>query len=666
MRSVRTISKKANPTPWLQTFLEFPKDKDGIIYVRQSRLTQVQNNIHSFEMQTDKFVEHFRNMGCTGKITIIPDDEGMSGSLDMHERPGMSKTMLAIAEHKKGLNNLGWVAAVHVNRFFRDQWMINPDVFIKECYESDIVVATLRMNYNFRDPYSYSQRIFRIEAEEAARHLEWMKLVLGGGKSAASDKGYYDGRPLPWGYLVDRSDLRQKKYYVYRPHAEIVFWLFKRFFELDGNFPALKREVEQLSYLFPPFEPGVDTTGLRRAKRRRVAPPTLGFTPSEDGLKGILTNPVYIGWWLPIEGGVIENNHEAIVDDWLFFYAHKHISTYDLNGERQRPAINRNGNTEAILKKVTRTATDLPVYACNEGRNNASMYHFAEYSMLNKRHVFYLPVALIDSAFLEKFIERLKGWEGCEDWEDKIEHLRAQRERKKQTIHNLIAEAQRRWQEAMATLKDPNIPKTTQMKIDLANECAGLENKIAKLQQDVLATDTNQEEEELVQYEIYTLLPDIIENWPQLPYEQKLRIVGAFVRRVVLDRPTPGWAMQQIEWKRTNWDVDIAYRRLESHGGDWSTEEEERLTECYPTLSATELVQAFPTRTYNALKQKASRLNVTRKKGECESSGYKQFRTVCFQDVEFAKEQGLVLHDKNPQWRSQPRPYLRYARTHQP
>src|SRR5437763_1305178 len=186
MNAKRSINREVNSTtpPWTPGMFDLPKDKDGIIYVRQSSELQQKNNIHSFEMQTEKFLEHFRNMGCTGIITIIADDEAMSGTLDMHERPGAARMMLLIKEHQQGKNNLGWVAAVHINRFFRDQWMINPDLFIKACYESDIVVATLTMTFNFRDPSGYSQRIFRIEAEEAARHLEWMKLVLGGGRSA--------------------------------------------------------------------------------------------------------------------------------------------------------------------------------------------------------------------------------------------------------------------------------------------------------------------------------------------------------------------------------------------------------------------------------------------------------------------------------------------------
>ena len=53
---------------------DFPKDKPGVIYVRQSTLVQIQRNLHSFEMQTSDFVEHFRHRGVTANIEIIADD----------------------------------------------------------------------------------------------------------------------------------------------------------------------------------------------------------------------------------------------------------------------------------------------------------------------------------------------------------------------------------------------------------------------------------------------------------------------------------------------------------------------------------------------------------------------------------------------------------------
>jgi hypothetical protein len=141
-----------------------------------------------------------------------------------------------------------------------------------------------------------------------------------------------------------------------------VFWLFKRFLELDGNFAELCREAEKMPYLFPAFEEWVDPKNISRfsgnRKNRGGSLITEGlykgcYKPTADGLKSILTNPVYIGWWLPLEGGVIENNHEPIVDETLFSYAHKRLSTYTLYGERQQPArITRPG--QAGQKKLIR------------------------------------------------------------------------------------------------------------------------------------------------------------------------------------------------------------------------------------------------------------------------------------------------------------------------
>ncbi len=167
--SVRSISRKENmhTSPWAVGLLEFPKEKDGVIYVRQSSLTQQQTNIHSFEMQTDKFVEHFRNMGCTGHIEIVADDEAMSGTLDIHKMPGLSRIIRLIEE--EGGMRLGWIGAVHVNRLTRDPWLIKPGILMQHCHDHNVWISTLRMHFNFKD--EYCQRVFMLEAEEAARHL---------------------------------------------------------------------------------------------------------------------------------------------------------------------------------------------------------------------------------------------------------------------------------------------------------------------------------------------------------------------------------------------------------------------------------------------------------------------------------------------------------------
>ena len=138
--STKSIKRKENTNPGTLGLSDLPKDKDGLIYVRQSSLVQVRNNIHSFEMQTDKFLEHFRDIGFTGHIEIIADDEAMSGTLDIHERPGMTRVVRMIEE-----GEVGWIGAVHVNRLTRDPWLLTPAHLMKQCYKHDVWIITLRM-----------------------------------------------------------------------------------------------------------------------------------------------------------------------------------------------------------------------------------------------------------------------------------------------------------------------------------------------------------------------------------------------------------------------------------------------------------------------------------------------------------------------------------------
>src|SRR6266487_5047669 len=479
--SVRNITRKENmyTNPWATGLLEFPKEKDGVIYVRQSSLTQQQTNVHSFEMQTDKFVEHFRKMGCTGQIEIVPDDEAMSGTLDIHKMPGLSRIVRLIEE--EGGERLGWIGAVHVNRLTRDPWLIKPGILMQKCHDHNVWISTLRMHFNFKD--EYCQRVFMLEAEEAARHLKWMKIVLGGGKSTASDHGYYDGRYITPGYIVDRTDPQRKKYIIYRPHAEIVFWLFKRFFELDGDFPQLCREVEQMPYVFPKFEDWVDPKTISRFSLHRTKRGNRteegDYKLYRHGLESILTNPVYIGWWIPQDGGVIEKNHEPIVDEGLFLYAHKRVSTFDFEGNRQKPArVIRNGHVEALLKKVLREPDGTPIYS---SRANGGLYMATKHQgLLFIDHKFVIYVKTIDRVFVEKFFERLEHWQGCEESEDKIVQKQEERQRRENLIKKQIKDAEAKMAAILDTLNTPGCPKS--MKTDLFKKYEGLEKKKAELE----------------------------------------------------------------------------------------------------------------------------------------------------------------------------------------
>src|SRR6266487_675282 len=555
--SVRSITRKENmhTNPWAAGLLEFPKEKDGVIYVRQSSLTQQQSNIHSFEMQTDKFVEHFRKMGCTGHIEIVPDDEAMSGTLDIHKMPGLSRIVRLIEE--EGGDRLGWIGAVHVNRLTRDPWLIKPGILMQKCHDHNVWISTLRMHFNFKD--EYCQRVFMLEAEEAARHLKWMKIVLGGGKSTASDHGYYDGRYITPGYIVDRTDPQRKKYIIYCPHAEIVFWLFKRFFDLDGDFPQLCREVEQMLYVFPKFEAWVDPKTISRFSLHR----TKGGNRTEagdyklyrHGLESILTNPVYIGWWIPQDGGVIEKNHEPIVDEVLFAYAHKRISIYDLNGERQKPQrVIRHSKVEALLKKVLKAPDGTPIYANSANRIYTCVEQRGRIIMQGK---FAVSVKAIDTVFLEKFFERVQDIDATQfnDWEDRIEQKRIAKAEKEKLIHTGIREATLQMSRIneLLTRTDLEKPLPASLVEALVKQYRGLESKKAELVKELENKTEEEEEDDVILYEIRTLIPRIVALWDCLPFEKRLRFVSALVREVILNRVSPSWLTMEIHWKMQDW-----------------------------------------------------------------------------------------------------------------
>ncbi|HEX6551287.1 MAG TPA: recombinase family protein [Ktedonobacteraceae bacterium] len=646
--SGRNIKKKKDQNPLVFGY-EFPLDRDGIIYVRQSSLVQFKNNIHSFEMQTDKFIEHFRNMGCTGHIEVIADDEALSGTLDIHARPGMTRMMKLIESGK-----VGWVGAVAVNRFTRDKWLITPGVLMKACHDHDVWIATLRMNFNFKD--DYCQRVFMLEAEEAARHLEWMKLVLGGALRTASSNGYYDGRWVVPGYLVDRTDPLRKKYIVYEPHAKVVRWLFMRFLQLDADLSALCREVQQMPHLFPKFESWVDTRRLKFSLKRSKTPEG-HYKPTKDGIESILTNPVYIGWWLPIGGGVIENNHEAIVEEGLFTYAHKRTSTYSLNGERQKPQrVIRYGKVEALLKRVIKDETGQSIYA-SPGRGG--LYRCNEYDGYIVKHRFMAPVPLVDSIFLEKFFERLQSnWKsGYEDWMRKLQQRSERKQSHKQELSRQIKEAQRQRQETLDILDDPDIPKTKQMKIDYANKIAGLETRIEQWQRELERPDAEDEDEEAI-HEIDQIISEIVAEWRNFPFRRRMRFVNALVKDVILSRPAPGWLRMEIRWKRPDWEIDSCFFRCTSNREAWTAEEEEIVSNMYPSEKAREILEALPDKTWSAIEHRAARLGVSKEVAadfrELGFTSNREGRSLCWLDIRFARERGLPPCAKSARWSLRP------------
>ena len=141
----------------------------------------------------------------------------------------------------------------------------------------------------------------------------------------------------------------------YEPHVPPTQWLYNRIVELDFSVRGLCREVDALPYLYPKLEDWLDPKTVARFLMKPVAsgPYAGNYKPTRQGILSLVTNPVYIGWWIPIEGEIVKNNHPAIIDEDLFWLVFDRISLYDLEGNRLKPSsVTRYGEAQGVLKKV--------------------------------------------------------------------------------------------------------------------------------------------------------------------------------------------------------------------------------------------------------------------------------------------------------------------------
>jgi hypothetical protein len=157
------------------------------------------------------------------------------------------------------------------DRLFRDETQIEVNKFILICREHDTLVVTPHMTYDFNNPYHVKQ--FRWKCEQAADFL--------------------------------------REYIRERLHAEVVRYIFNRFIELGGNVRKLFRELLKNPVLFPDFDASVDARTVSRLILRKVPG---GYHISCSGLKTLLTNIAYIGWWIH-QDTIVRDNHPAIIEE---------------------------------------------------------------------------------------------------------------------------------------------------------------------------------------------------------------------------------------------------------------------------------------------------------------------------------------------------------------
>lgn len=357
-----------------------PLDTIATVIPRQSSKAGERNNVHSQELADDElialatalgFPEHQvrldkRDMGISANTTTINDRPALREWLRESLPSGLSRVVVFSQE----------------DRAFRDEEEVELNTFIKEVKRYHGWVICGHKVYRLWEEYDAD--MFRMMCKYAAKYIiHHVRGRLHPAIARAAQRGYYDGRGINVGYLVDYDPKNPtyKHYILYPPHADLVLHeIFERFArmpypsvpalvrywnESNGMEPVIdlttheKRFIPQL--YFPLLSPEIDSRNVHKlsiAGRRSRFPDGIddplrrGWMLHVQSVRRILSNVFYLGWVLRngqiIRGEALENRqvridpkgsplvlHEPLVKDpGLFWYCFDRVSTFMIDGQR--------------------------------------------------------------------------------------------------------------------------------------------------------------------------------------------------------------------------------------------------------------------------------------------------------------------------------------------
>jgi Resolvase, N terminal domain len=658
------------------------RTKKLIVYGRQSKKFQIVDNKEAYEQQTVRLLEYGTELGWIEDAIILCYENkrqdgkwrNASATLRIDQRPGLSSVVESIkSEEVKTV--LTWA----VDRLFRDPDMIQPAVFAKICKDHKVIVITIDDYFDFNHPKRDDLTRFLETAKAAADYItKHLKGRMMPARFQVSRRGEYDGRIVPLGFIVLEEN---NKYQVYEPHAEILRYIFKRFRELDGALNLLWGEIYARGNLFPPYPKGM---GIRGARKERFEGP---FGITYQGLRDILTNPAYIGWWYfrqkdkaPL---IIKNNHSVIVDEKDFWFAFNTLSNTTITGEpnemryRFPTRFTRVGTepSQALLDGIIKSEPH-PIYVFQVAQTPESAAYIIR--ELNDRSMYRyqasIAVKVLDKIFVEKLMYHLRLLQAIEAVADKthsyksreesifayIKSMQARTNQELVSIDDQVAEVKQQiaqWQRSRRIAQEEGYEEGEREAV------RELKNKNAILSQ--LEEKKGKEVTDEKLRKAASLILNASEQYDGMTYEQKQSLVRHITAHVKLTEITNSWFLLAIEWSPFLGISykDIAYIWREGFSkNNWTKEEENTLRSFYPHIDADRdtIMKSLPDRGWYAIQRKAQRLGLS-KQHPRDNHLYNNTSlppNLSYSDLRFMEEKGLECTESKLEervwWRTAP------------
>jgi hypothetical protein len=582
----------------------------------------------STDMQQIDLPRYVKSLGWEeNQITLIDEDEGVSGAKRIDERKGMSRLYNLIITA-----GIGTVAVQAEDRLFRDETQIQVNVFIDACVKSNVRVITPYFKYNFADKYegSYHRLLFRMRAEQAA---DYLNSYVRGRLMAANERmllqGMWMGGNVNLGFMVDdRKNLSSgvpnsqwRKFEPFQPCAEVVVKIFETFLEHGGNICATLRHIFEHGPHFPDFDdpsfrflvsPGyIWDKPVRMLKRGHV------YVPGSIALTNMLTNPVYLGHWMHKGQVVIWNNHPPIVSEDLFYKAFNYLAPYTLEGKPNAHYAPRLGRIHSTKKKEENPPTGIYVGlvgtyheekwrgATISWRQSIQDYTYVctymdlsdNFHPLWSRHCKYF-----DNALTQLLHSKLKATFDENVWSDVFASAGEDFSTERRVLLHQHSSVEQKMQ---AVINNTSFIQSQTFLEAIEREYTNLGIEKQRLE-DKLADLTHRENQQDSLIALAKQAQYILASWDELDIDTKRNVAQSFISRIVITtigKHKP--VIAEILWKDNTSDtVHIAYRLDESI--TWFSEEVETLTRFINEgADQVTIAASLPNRNWHAIRLKA-------------------------------------------------------------
>jgi Resolvase, N terminal domain/Recombinase len=665
---------------------KLPIEYDCVIYPRISTPGQRGNVSSELQLKEDGELWNLAlRLGWKQHQVRHPkEDMELSGTLRMEDRPAFKQMLQWIINRE-----VRAVIAVNVDRLFRDKWGTEYSKFMEICEKYNVLVITPDMIYDFSD--NWSIKSFRDKCIQAWEYLDYQvyKRMLGA-KDYLGETGRWAGGNLPPGYIVDRNKQSPtfRKYIRYIPWCPTILEMFERYRELNDNLMALHREYDAKPFMFPDFEEWVDPEIVAKCKLKKVPE---GYTMSLSTMVRLLTNPVYIGWWiydnkiLVDEKGMPVINHEPIIpperQQELFWHVFKQRSPFNIDGTKNEDTIGQKPRrysqvdsppNPALLKLIVTSGDPQfvirvqPQYNRKNLRTGKYLYSFRKrMNGYTGGAKYMLATDMVDSVYWQRLFEHLWQTHDFDDYAKTEEAAEVNKEKEVQEVTEQIAACDRKIAKLLKRLaivqegkedaeNETIIVDTEEQKARdkaLKKMIAFLTDEIAKYTAEKTRLESRRDKltgkkpdtyaAQMIEY--HELLRELGERAREIyTVEELYDVVDTFTTGVVLDTLSPRVWKLTITWRDPVWGTDeIVCVRTEGNPSiTWTEDERTILHEYYETASRRKLLTLLPNRSWVAIRTLASELKLRRHRDD---SSIQFPYDICLNDWNAIQEYNLPI-----------------------